>query len=182
MASEWNSGCVPISLPFGPQFDSLHIGRRTTLSLHPDQMPLLWPQLSSFQARLFNLVHETEAIYRLNIFWYVVSTCVCFKLYQPHWVAKNYFVIWAVAFPVVMDHKNRFSLDRLNNKLNCSDAPHVFLISDVNFTANFKVSIKTSSQPFSVLLILVLPFLLQDFIFAVCHQLFNNLVYGKTTL
>ena len=37
-----------------------------------------------FRQGFLNLVHETEAINRLNIFWYVVSTCVCFKLYQPH--------------------------------------------------------------------------------------------------
>lgn len=57
-----------------------------------------------------------------------------------------------------MDHQNRLPLNRLNYKLDSADYPHVVFVSDVDFTANLKISIDSSFEPFSVLLVLDLPF------------------------
>jgi len=80
-----------------------------------------------------------------------------------------------------VDHQNRLPLNRLNYKLDSADYPHVVFVSDVDFAADLQIRIDPSFEPFSVLLVLDLPFFKQSLIFATSNQLLNQVVYGETT-
>ena len=115
-----------------------------------------------------------------NIFWNIISTSIGSKCRNSWRVPVNKLIpfTWKAFF---VNHKEWFFVNLFNNHLNSTRAPNIVQSPDVNFVIDLQISRNLEiSLPLAIKILLLLPYILKNFVSAFFNKLRYHIINSKT--